>query len=81
MPGLGSPIARSTTASRLLVVLAVRLDLQVQARPVEAADDLRPASRRCSRSTISSRTGGEAVAVSASTVGWPSRSTTSPSRR
>jgi hypothetical protein len=71
--GLASPMARSTTASRRCSSSrndCTSSDRLGRSKPLTTTCGSSSRSRR----TISSRTGGEAVAVSASTRGRPTRS-------
>ncbi len=80
MPGPGVVRHSSSSARRFSFSSRYARTDEVDVRAVEAAhDDL--GSRMPNRSTISARTGGAAVAVSASTGGWPSDSITPPRRR
>ena len=80
MPGGSALRDRLEQRARFAASSWKRSTAEADVGPVEAADDL-DGSRRRSSSTISARTGGAAVAVSASTGGRPSASIAAGSSR
>jgi hypothetical protein len=78
--GLASTAARSSTASRFSASSRQRTTSRSRLGRAKPRT-ITSGSRIPSRSTMSSRTGGDAVAVSATTRGRPMASMNSPSRR